>query len=57
MYITFYSAFLIIDVVPAPYPNDESFMNLLGNGVTEMIGTFIFTFGIIYVVKEKYMKG
>ena len=50
-------AYLIADIVPGPYTKEEDFGSILLDGLTEIVGTFIFTFGIIYTTKTNYMKG
>lgn len=50
-------AYLVLDIVPGPYVEEEDFGSIFLDGFTEIIGTFIFTFGIIYTTKRNYMKG
>lgn len=50
-------AYLVLDIVPGPYAGEEDFGSIFLDGFTEIIGTFIFTFGIIYTTKRNYMKG
>lgn len=50
-------AFLVLDIAPGPYEENVEFTSILLDGLGEVIGTFIFTFGIIYTSRRNYMKG